>query len=538
MAFPSAAPGPGPVGVLGLRCNGCGAPLAARPGQDLLACDFCGSVQKLVDARAFLDQILLQVNAWVRQAMPVGIDAAAPGAVDPVARHSIFVNSIRPRLSTEYAEHRYGCFNVLSHPLIVLPNMVDAGVPHPRSPKDVFLFQAKAKNVESLAVDEEGRKLLAEVGGLSVVYAYLLNNVALMAELRPERYHLMAQNCEAAARAVAGLNRFPGLAERLQGLTHLARGLDHVVAGRAHEALADVAEAQRLLDRAKAAASHSFDMGVVLQALDAEMSLARSAAAIAQACTDDPKGNPAATLGRVQNLLGLLARLQLTPYAQWQASFRHPKHHEEILRAAADIRRAQRGAASIRVLPATGTVLFPFWAVDMPYSFQTGVLWATQGVEVTEALLLSATFPVDTAASSAVDPSVVLTDVFRARERHGFFDDAVKRLSGRETTISGGGPVREAIRGAAPSPAAMAAVPPLSTREDAAALVQTYMIRARQLDRTIDKKLRLSSPRVLDLVYVPGAPAGGTVRILPHLGGLAIRSVGDLSILSTIALEL
>jgi len=84
----------------------------------------------------------------------------------------------------------------------------------------------------------------------------------------------------------------------------------------------------------------------------------------------------------------------------------------------------------------------------------------------------------------------------------------------------------------------MAAVPPLSTREDAAALVQTYMIRARQLDRTIDKKLRLSSPRVLDLVYVPGAPAGGTVRILPHFGGLAIRSVGDLSILSTIALEL
>jgi hypothetical protein len=77
----------------------------------------------------------------------------------------------------------------------------------------------------------------------------------------------------------------------------------------------------------------------------------------------------------------------------------------------------------------------------------------------------------------------------------------------------------------------------LSTREDAASLVQTYMIRARQQDRNLDNKLRLSSPRILDLVFVPGTPAGGSARLLPHLGGLGVRSVGDLGTLSTIALE-
>jgi hypothetical protein len=493
-------------------------------------------VQKLVDARAFLDQILLHVNAWVRQSMPVGVDAAAGGLVDPVARHSIFVNSIRPRLATEYAEHRFGCFNLLSHPLAALPSMVDRTIPRARTPKDVFLFQAKVKNIESLAVDAEGKGLLSEAGGLSVVYAYLLNNVALMAELKPERYHLMAQNFEAAATSVSGLPKFPGLADRLRGLARLAHSLDLVASARADEALTLAEEAGRLLEQAKAAAIQSFDMGVLLQAIDTEMSLARSATAIAQACRDDPKGVPAATFGRIQTLLVVLARLAETPYAQWQASFRHPRHHEVILRAVADLRRAQRGVPSIRVIAAPGSVLFPFWAVDMPYSFQTGVLWTTQGVEVTEALLVAATFPLDAHAFGAADPSTVLTDVFRARERTGFFDDALRRLSGRETSISGGGPVREAIRRAASSTAPMAAVPPLSTREDAASLVQTYMIRARQQDRNLDKKLRLSSPRVLDLVFVPGTPAGASARLLPDLGGLSVRSVGDLATLSTIAL--
>jgi len=504
---------------------------------EIVRCDFCGTSQRLVDARAFLDQILLQVNAWVRQALPTGLDSAAVGQIDPIARHSVFSTTVRPKLTTEYTEYRFNCLNALSHPLAVLPSMTNRSIDTNMRPKDVFLFQAKVRSIMPLAVDDESRQLVAEIEGVSVAYAYLLNNIALMGELRPERYHLMSQNFEAAAKATEGLPRFPGLSDRLAGLSKLSRGLDHLGSARVPEALADFQEAERRLVNARNSASQSYDMAVLLQAIDRELSAARSATFMAEACREDPSGNPASTLARLQALLGLLNSLQDTSYPQWQASFRSPSHHEEILKSVAEIRRAQRGAPTLRIIPGSGTILFPFWAVDIPYTFQTGVLWKTQGVEVTEAMLVSATFPLDYQALSGTDPSTVLTDVFRARERTGFFDEAMKRISGRETSISGGGPVREAIQRAAPSPAGgLLVVPPLTTGEDASMLVQHYLIRSRQIDRTIDKKLRLSSPRVLGLVFAAGSPSHGSPNLLPGLRGLAPRSVGDLTVLSTIAL--
>jgi len=236
-------------------------------------------------------------------------------------------------------------------------------------------------------------------------------------------------------------------------------------------------------------------------------------------------------------LLALLGSLRDAPYPQWRPRFADLSHSEEILRYVEDIRNAQRGSPALKLMPGQGTVLLPFWAVDIPYTFQTGALWRTQGVEVTEAMLVAATFPLDPNAFSGTDPAAVLTDVFMARERTGFFNDAMKRASGKETSISGGGPVRDALARAQMAPAGTAkVVPPLATGPDAAILAQNYLLRVRQVDRTIDKQLRLSSPRVSGLVYASGAPSGMQANVMPWLGGLAPRSVGDLNALASIAL--
>ncbi len=63
-----------------------------------------------------------------------------------------------------------------------------------------------------------------------------------------------------------------------------------------------------------------------------------------------------------------------------------------------------------------------------------------------------------------------------------------------------------------------------------------YLVQVRQVDGTIDKQLRLSSPRVSGLVYAAGSPTASQANVMPWLGGLSPRSVGDLTTLASIAL--
>lgn len=526
-----------PVTMLALRCKSCSAPLSAKPSDDIIRCEYCGSTQKLVDARAFYDQILGQVNAWIRQAMPPSIGATVSGITDPIARHMVFMNNVKPRLTTEYGEYRFNCFNVLSHPMIVLPHMTDTSIVPASDPKNVFLFQAKVQSIQPLAVDDDSKNLVAETGGLSIAYGYLLNNVGLMSELKPERYYFMTQNFEAAADAVKDIAKFSCLADRLKALAKLSTALDLIVNQKVSQATTPLREAEVAITKAETVASQNLEMGIMLQAIKMEQSFINCSSYLAEAQIMSTSGEYASGMIPINNLLGLLNSLQDDSPPKWQSRFRHVSHHEQILKVVSEIRRAKTRSGMLKILPGSGSILAPFWAIDIPYTFQTGALWKTQGVEVTESILVSATFPLDADAFGGTDPRPVLTDVFNARERRGFFNDSIKRLSGKETSISGGGPVRDAVRNAQPGyPVGMGVLPPLSTSQDAIVLVQEYVTRACQADRAIQNQLRLSAPRIVDLIFVPAVPDANRPNAMPWLGGLAPNSIGNLQILSSITL--
>jgi len=526
-----------PVSMLELRCSACSAPLKARPSDEIIRCEYCGSSQKLVDARAFYDQILGQVNAWIRQAMPPGIGSSVNGITDPVARHMVFMNNIRPRLSTEYGEYRFNCLNLLSHPLMTLPSMTELSVPMSTDPKSVFLFEAKVRSVEPLAVDDDSKMLVSETSGLSVAYGYLLNNLALMSNLKPERYFFMKQNFDKAAEALKDLDKYSCIRDRMKALSSLSNALDLVSALKASEAISPLKEAGDNLAKAESEASQNMEMSVMLQAIRMERSIMNGASYLAQAQIARSSGNVAADAVPILNLLGLLNALKMQSPPKWQVRFLESTHHEQILKAVADIRQAQSGSGKIRILTGSGTVLVPFWAIDIPYTFQTGALWKTQGVEVAESILVAATFPVDMNAVTGANPQAVLTDVFQARERKGFFSDAMKKMSGSEKSISGGGPIREAIRNAQPaSPSGVKIIPPLSTPQDAVILTQEYIVRSCQMDRTIQNQLRLSAPRCVDLVYAPAAPDMYRPNVMPWLGPLAPSSIGNMNIIASVML--
>ncbi len=526
-----------PVSLVSLRCGSCGAPIGAGASADIVRCDHCGTSQRLVDARAFLDQIMLQVNGFVRQALPLGLDANAIGTIDPIARHSVFAGNVRPRLETDHREYRFRWFSLLSNCLAILPFFAENITQVTDTPKDVFVLQAKVQSVTPLAVDDESRQLVIEMNGLAVAYANLLTNVSLMAGGQPERNYLMARNFRSASEALRGLTKYAPISDRLAGLASAYAAFDHLMSGRIHETLSELRQSRTTLEHAKEAVIRDFEFAIMLQAIEKEISTVRSTEYVADACLNDPKGEPLRTLGLLRKLLEVLRGFQNASADRWRPSFRTVEHQEYILMETARIRHAQRGEAILAILPGSGTVLFPFWIVEVPYTFQTGALWKTRGVEVSEAILVAATFPADGAAFAASDPSNVLTDVFRARSRDGLLAGTLKQLTGTETAISAGGPVRDIILRARKGDAAgFAVIPPLTTPKDVPGLVQDYLHQVRQTDPKVGEQLRLSSPRVGSLVYIPATPQAFRVNAMPWMGPMAPRSVGDLGLLANIAL--
>ncbi len=526
-----------PITAIPLRCKSCSAPITANPSDEIVRCEYCGSSQRMVDARAFFDQMMLQVNSWLRQAVPGGIQAGGAGSVDPVARQMVLASNIMPRLTSEYGEYRFSCFNILSHPMMVLPRMTERGIASLVDSQRVFLFQAKVQSVLPFAVDDEAKGTLSQINGISVIYGYMLNNVALMADTKLERYHFMTQNFDAAASSIKEVAGFAALKERFEALEKLSRGLDLLTDLHPSDAMPYLRDARARLGVSKDIASKDFDMAIMLQAIDKEMSLANSSIHLAETISLGTSSDTAEGMVPILSLLDLMCSLQDVPNPQWRARFKEQTHHERILKSVNEAMKAKMGDGGLKVLPSSGSLLLPFWVVDLPYTFQTGALWKTQGVEVTESFLIAATFPAEPAALSGTDPSLVLTDIFRGRSSGGFLDDTIRSLSGKETSISGGGAIRDALRNCGLCrPSGVRIVPPLSTEQDAIILAQEYVARACQTDRTIQKKLRLSSPRVVELVYAAASPERDRTNILPMLGNLSPYSVGNLDLLLGTAL--
>ena len=527
-----------PITMVSLRCKSCSAPLQAKATEEIIKCDYCGCSQKLVDARAFYDQILQQVNSWVREALPTGIPSVTSGMIDPVARQMVFSNSIKPRILTEYGEHKFSCFNILANPMMVLPNMVERSMTNRTQPQDIFLFQAKVQSVLPFAVDKESSSTIKEINGLSIVYGYLLNNLSLASDRKPERYLLMSQNLNSAADSIKDLEKFSGLSERLRGLAKLAQGLDLLINLRPNEALPIFMEARLALEKAHALIIKDFEMAIMVQAIQREISIADASKFLAEAISARTSSDAAAQLLSIYNFLGLLDSIQTTTNPRWQARFRDPNHHKELVKYIKDIRLAQSGQGTLSLLPSAGNILMPFWAIEMSYTFQTGALWKTQGVQVFESILVAATFIIDDAAQNGIECRHILTDIFAGRRSEGFFEDTAKRLSGKEKSISGGSIISEAIsHSSSANVTGSKIVPPLCTGDDALVIVQDYVKKVCQTDRTIQEKLRLSSPRVIGLFYSGVNLEGPRSSIMPWLGNLAPRSVGNPNIIGSIVLE-
>ena len=503
-----------------LRCKYCGAPLDRKDIESesaYVTCPCCGTSQQRVDAKAYMDQMMSEIKSWIGKAIPGGFSLSQTENVDPIARHNIYVNNVKPLLDVELREYRFALNSVISSPLIVLPFAKGEPASSKHTSAQAFEFNAKLKSLEPLAVDGQNKTDVTDGENLATAYAMIISNSMLLKDTTPGRFALMSKNFKESADSVRRCRGYGPLASRLDALSEVCTASDLVLNGDALGCTMKAERAVEMLESAKKEVLADPKMAVMLRAVDLEIAqcktLKNTVDLVNNGATKDPL--------KMLELINQLGSMSYPDNPSWNRLLDKKERDFELFKNVEEIVSARNGG-SLPICPGSGQVLFPFWDVDLKYSFTTGSLFSKKAVEVREDLLVPATFTVSKRALD--DPRYGLTDIFSNAPE----STMMSRFKGQEDSISGGAGIgRLADAAAMNSPGSREIVIPLSTKTEAARLVECYLAQCAKTH----SKLKLSSPTVKRLIYVPCDKGVNGIALPQEFSRLApgIMSDTDLS---------
>jgi hypothetical protein len=485
-----------------LRCKYCGAPLDEKDiasDSPYVKCPSCGTSQQRVDAKAYMEQMMGEIKSWISKAVPGGFSLSQTENVDPIARHNIYMNSVKPMVDPEIREFRLDMNSVMSSPLIVLPFSKETPLRAKRTSTQAFEFNAKLKSIEPLAIDADNKSMIVDAEGLAATYALIVNNSKLLSDTTPGRFVLMANNFKEAATYMKKSKDYGPFAKRLEALSEICLASDFVLNGNALDCAVKAEKGVKMLEEAKKDLFKSPTMAVMIRAVDVEISQSKTLqhiADMANSTSTDPL--------QLLEVLNKVSSLNYPNNRDWNHLLDKKERNVEMFAGIESIMDA-RNSGTLPIAPGDGPLLYPFWDVDLKYSFTTGALFSKKSVEVTEDLLIPATFTVSDVALS--NPRKGLTDIFANAPEASI----MSKIKGQENSISGGAGIGVLTNSAAEnSPGTRKIVVPLSTKTEATKLIEEYLKQC----STTHSKLKLSKPLVKRLIYIPCDVKGNKV-VLP-----------------------
>ncbi len=493
-----------------LRCKYCGAPLDRKDIESdspYVTCHSCGTTQQRVDAKAYMDQMMGQIQSWISRAIPGGFSLAQQENVDPVARHNIFMSNVKPSLDVEMNEFRFAMNSVIANPLIVLPFSKGEPAKARHTSAQAFEFNAKLKSVEPLAVDAENKSRIVDAENLASAYALIVNNSKLVSDTTPGRFALMANNFKESAEAMRKCDGYEPLVGRLEGLSEVCTASDRVLNGDVLGCMSGAASGAAKLEAAKQDIMRNPRLAMMIRAVDLEISQTRTLEDVCRMVSSGTAKDPLKTL----EMLNRLTSVKYPDDPNWNRLLNMGGREAELFGSVSGIVSA-RADGTLPICPGGGDTLFPFWHVDLRYSFTTGALFSKRSVEVTEDVLIPATFTIS--AEVLRNPRMGLTDIFAAAPESSLME----RIRGDEDSISGGEGIGRLVDAAADNrPGSRGIVVPLSTKAEATRLVELYL----QQCSSSHSKLKLSKPTVRRLVYIPCNVSDSSVQLPKSFGSLA-----------------
>lgn len=505
--------------IVELRCKYCGAPLDKKDIESdspYVTCPSCGTTQQRLDAKKYMEQMMGQIQSWISRTIPGGFTLSQTENVDPIARHSIFINSVKPSVDVEINEYRFALNDVISNPLIVLPFSKGEPAKASRTSTEAFEFDAKLKSVSPMAVDQDSKDSIHTGEGIANTYAMIVNNSKLLTDTTPGRFALMANNFREAAQSIRNAKGFEPLASRLQALSKVCAASDLVLNGDALGCSAKIEEAMSDLEAAKTEILKSPRLAMTLRAMDIEIGQCRTLKNVVDMVNTGMSKDPL----KILTLITSIAAIKYPSNPQWDRFLTKEDRDYELFKYVEQAVAGKNGG-TLPICTGGGDVLYPFWDVDLKYSFTTGSLFSKRSVVVSEDLMIPATFPLSGDALS--DPKRGLTDIFAAAPESSIME----RLKGGEQSISGGAGIgRLADSAAENGPGTRTIVLPLCTKTEAERLVSLYLDQCAKTH----SKLKLSKPVVKRLVYVPCESSGNGVRLPGAFKGMEPAVVGTIGL--------
>jgi hypothetical protein len=440
--------------LIELRCPSCGASLP-KTEEELVNCRYCGTVVRIEDASKYVEHLKGFVVEWIKTALPLGISTVFSPSIDPLARHSIFIQNILPSLNAEFGRVQFDAFQCFAAPLIVPPFLkypFARGIQ--RDVKSLFSYDAKISSVQSLAVGTDDQAIVQKMGGLARAYAHVLIALDLMEKIGS--YKIMAENFVAAAKALE--TSYDVLGNRLMALGQVCLSVDDFLSKKIANARERINKAKTALEGAISKSALDINLSICVSAIDQELEVAKTVSLIIDLMESAVDDDPLETVRRVENLFQRISVFNQTIVPSWKNKLENLGRYSEIAKWLLLILESKRGRTSIKIASGPGKVLFPFWVAEINYTFGTGALWMRKGKYVKETALVAATFPLY--QNFVLRPSDVITDIFSRRPE----GTLVGSITGAETSISSGDHISRLVQTAISRPASgNNIVPPLST---------------------------------------------------------------------------
>lgn len=509
--------------MMALRCKYCGAPLddsEIRSDSAYVRCSSCGTTQQRMDAKQYLDQLLGQVKSWVSSAIPTGFNMSGAENVDPVARHSIFVKDVGPKIRMELTEYKFSNTCLLGNCLLAVPFSTTNVFRPVHTSSKAFEFNAKVKSVSQLAVDADSQSLINEAATVSQSYAMMINNIALISENKEGRYTLMANNFTESSKALKGTKGNELVELRFEALADVCNGMEKLLSGDMVNSSALIRKGRTSLSEIKNKVFTDPQYGIMYQAMEQEIAVCDIVLNITDIVSTSPSNDPLAMLEIIKDVMDV----KMSYPQKWGYLLGNKDRFGEVFDNIVEALSAKNGG-TLPISAGQGNILMPFWEVDLRYSFVTGSLWAKKSVEVKEDLLICADFVTDPICLD--NPSSALTDIFSLRPEKSI----LAGIKGSETSISGGEGICKIQDSVANNSVGnRRVVLPLSTRKEADKICTEYLLQRTEKD----SKLKLSKPDVKRIVYIPCTENGGAITLPESFGNLSpehVRRAGTLSML-------
>jgi len=476
------------VEIIGLRCSKCGAPLP-KPSEnsEYVRCEYCGTLQKIIEASFYTEKLKTEVLKWIREFMPASI--ASVQTVDALARHNIFVAYIRPKIMPEYNSLKVQVIKTLSSTLLLLKNLKVniAG----SDPKESFEKFVKVESIAPMAIVQEDQEFYNEVYSTYALNAYINNYIktGLLGDTDSA-----SRNLEELSNILSNIEKYAPIYLRIKSLVNALKAWKSMEMGDFASAIAFLGTSLKDNKTAKDLIIKDPQLSIMITAINTEEILIRSLLNYAEIekVLFESGHQPQEIMIFLEKYFKIIE--QIRNYFNKNLSI-----HYELSEKIKSIYMSKLGKETVEILPGQGDIIVPLYVIKISYTFVTGSLLWKKGKEYKDYLLVLATYPYTV---------IPVTDTFRMRS--GFLD----KMRGREEklTIDTISNTLSAIR---QDYIKIPVIPPLTDADTAKRVADEYL---QAISTRLGGKISMGSSYVEKLVY-------GVAKIIKN--DIFIDSLGE-----------